>query len=166
MDEIIGEDYPLKVYSGAAKPLLRQARHDPEIHGEDGLGGVKGLLDPQEADVQKYLNQSTDHQDLTSVSEHIKRAVFKSKEKRLGDLIIVSTGGLTNIALLVSSYPSLLGPGAGVKEIVFMGGAIGTGNRGPTSEFNVLFDPEAAKIVCDCRCKVVMVPLNVTHMVS
>ena len=39
---------------------------------------------------------------------------------------IVSTGPMTNIALFVSVYPGLL---AGVEQFVFMGGAIGMGNR-------------------------------------
>ncbi|CAG8704824.1 4595_t:CDS:2, partial [Acaulospora colombiana] len=36
---------PVDVHAhrGATKPLMRPARHDPEIHGEDGLGGVEGL---------------------------------------------------------------------------------------------------------------------------
>lgn len=45
----------------------------------------------------------------------------------------------------------------------FEGGAIGVGNRGPVSEFNILCDPEAASIVFQCGLPVVMVPLEVTH---
>jgi len=33
----------IHVYPGASKPLIRPTRHDPEIHGEDGLAGVEGL---------------------------------------------------------------------------------------------------------------------------
>ena len=38
-------DAPIDVHAhrGAVKPLLRPARTDPEIHGDDGLGGVDGL---------------------------------------------------------------------------------------------------------------------------
>ena len=39
----IGAPESIKVYPGASKPLLRSPRHDPEIHGPDGLGGVEGL---------------------------------------------------------------------------------------------------------------------------
>ncbi|KAG0151848.1 hypothetical protein CROQUDRAFT_650395 [Cronartium quercuum f. sp. fusiforme G11] len=163
--QVLGEDYPLQVITGAAKPLLRSVRHDPEIHGSDGLAGVEGLFDADHLDVQEYVNKQTGtaSDDLITVPEQIKFAVRKCKEKGLGDLIIVVCGGMTNIALFASLYPSLLGVGNGVKEVVFMGGAIGIGNRGPTSEFNVLFDPEAVKIVFDSKCKVVMIPLNVTH---
>ena len=36
---------PVDVHAhrGAVKPLLRPARTDPEIHGDDGLGGADGL---------------------------------------------------------------------------------------------------------------------------
>ncbi|GAB5356167.1 hypothetical protein AAMO2058_000267900 [Amorphochlora amoebiformis] len=44
-----------------------------------------------------------------------------------------------------------------------MGGAIGIGNRSPVAEFNILVDPEAAKIVFESGAKVVMIPLEVTH---
>lgn len=165
VEELLGKEYPLKVYSGAQNPLLRQPRHDPEIHGHDGLGGVEGLLDGNDPDVKKFMNKESDtyQSPLLSVVEHIKKAVYFCRERSLGDLTLISTGGMTNIAMFILSYPSLIGLGKGVKEIVLVGGAVGIGNRGPTSEFNVLFDPEAAKIVCDCRCKVVMVPLNVSH---
>ncbi|KAK7695395.1 hypothetical protein QCA50_000031 [Cerrena zonata] len=36
--EAFGADPSIKVYPGAVKPLLRTTRHDPEIHGADGLG--------------------------------------------------------------------------------------------------------------------------------
>jgi uridine nucleosidase len=38
-------DAPVDVHThrGAVKPLIRPVRSDPEIHGEDGLGGVEGL---------------------------------------------------------------------------------------------------------------------------
>ena len=32
-------------------------------------------------------------------------------------------------------------------SVVFMGGAIGLGNKSPTAEFNVHFDPEATQMV-------------------
>jgi inosine-uridine nucleoside N-ribohydrolase len=34
-----------------------------------------------------------------------------------------------------------------IHSISFMGGAIGVGNMSPAAEFNILADPEAARIV-------------------
>ena len=45
----------VKVYGGAARPLLRPTRHDPEIHGPDGLGGVEGLPSAESGSVQERV---------------------------------------------------------------------------------------------------------------
>jgi len=44
-----------------------------------------------------------------------------------------------------------------------MGGAIGMGNMSPSAEFNIWYDPEAAKIVFDSKFEMFMSPLEVTH---
>jgi len=44
-----------------------------------------------------------------------------------------------------------------------LGGAIGIGNMAPAAEFNILVDPEAAKVVFESGVRVVMVPLEVSH---
>ena len=63
---------------------------------------------------------------------------------------IVAAGPMTNLALAIRldpEFPSL------AKELIFMGGYIGagiskaTGNPDFVSDFNLLFDPEAAQIV-------------------
>jgi inosine-uridine nucleoside N-ribohydrolase len=62
---------------------------------------------------------------------------------------IVAAGPLTNLALAIRldpEFPSL------AKELIFMGGLIGgiskaTGNPDFGSDFNLIFDPEAAEIV-------------------
>ena len=48
-----------------------------------------------------------------------------------------------------------------------MGGAIGAGNITPAAEFNVYFDPHAAKGVFDIKGNIplVMIPLELTHQV-
>jgi pyrimidine-specific ribonucleoside hydrolase len=53
---------------------------------------------------------------------------------------------LTNIALLLRTYPEVA---AGLREIVFMGGAAHVGNATASAEFNVFHDPEAAAVVLD-----------------
>ena len=46
-----------------------------------------------------------------------------------------------------------------------MSGAMGLGNTGPSTEWNVELDPEAAKIVFECGLPIVQIPLEVTHTV-
>jgi inosine-uridine nucleoside N-ribohydrolase len=63
---------------------------------------------------------------------------------------IVAAGPLTNLALAIKLDPEFA---ASAKELIFMGGLIGgglskvTGNSDFGSDFNLLFDPEAAEIV-------------------
>lgn len=66
------------------------------------------------------------------------------------------------MALLL--YPELKQKLSG---IAIMGGAIGVGNINPVAEFNILCDPEAARVVFEAGVDVdlTMVPLEVTHTV-
>jgi inosine-uridine nucleoside N-ribohydrolase len=73
---------------------------------------------------------------------------------------LVATGALTNVALCLQLFPEVK---ENIRQISFMGGAMETGNRSPVAEFNILCDPEAAEIVVNSGCEVVMVPLEVTH---
>jgi len=77
-----------------------------------------------------------------------------------GDITLVATGPLSNIATAVRREPAILSK---IKAISLMGGAIGVGNRMPAAEFNIWADPEAAAIVFDCERPITMSPLEVTH---
>jgi pyrimidine-specific ribonucleoside hydrolase len=59
-------------------------------------------------------------------------------------ITLVTLAPLTNIALLLRTYPDAA---AGIERLVFMGGSAGTGNVTAAAEFNVWHDPEAAAIV-------------------
>jgi pyrimidine-specific ribonucleoside hydrolase len=59
---------------------------------------------------------------------------------------LIPLAPLTNIALLLRTYPSVA---KGIREIVFMGGAVEAGNATASAEFNVFHDPEAAAVVLD-----------------
>jgi pyrimidine-specific ribonucleoside hydrolase len=63
-----------------------------------------------------------------------------------GRITLVPLGPLTNIALLLRTFPEAA---AGLREIVFMGGAAEVGNATASAEFNVWHDPEAAAIVLE-----------------
>ena len=75
---------------------------------------------------------------------------------------LVATGALTNIALLLWTYPDV----ANIADVFLMGGARGVGNTGPVAEFNFQVDPHAAAAVFEAGARglhVAMVPLEVTH---
>ena len=61
-----------------------------------------------------------------------------------GEITLIATGPLTNIALAVRREPRLTG---WVRDFVIMGGSAGRGNVTPAAEFNIAADPEAAAIV-------------------
>jgi purine nucleosidase len=77
-----------------------------------------------------------------------------------GEITLVATGPLTNIALAVRREPRLVGQ---VRDFVIMGGSAGRGNVTPAAEFNIAADPEAAAIVFGAGWTVTMVGLDVTH---
>ncbi|KAJ3551753.1 hypothetical protein NM688_g4526 [Phlebia brevispora] len=148
----------VRVHPGARKPLIRKPRHDPEIHGVDGLGGVEGL---PPADLPEVAERLLVNGTRVRAIEGIANAIRNTWQEGAGPQVtVISTGPMTNIALFISVYPELL---AGVEQFVYMGGGVGRGNRAPSAEFNILCDPEAAQIVLDAPVKTVMIPLNVTH---
>ena len=59
---------------------------------------------------------------------------------------LVPLAPMTNIALLLRTWPEAA---AGLRRIVFMGGAADVGNATASAEFNVWHDPEAAAIVLE-----------------
>ncbi|CAE6411553.1 unnamed protein product [Rhizoctonia solani] len=149
-----GSDDSIQVCPGASKPLLRPTRADPEIHGADGLGGVIGLPDPENATIRNRFAKSSINA-VQGLAEAVKKCTLEERK-----LYIIATGPLTNIALFSAVHPELL---SGVEEIIFMGGGVGVGNRSAAAEFNILCDPEAAQMVLNLEVPKVMIPLNVTH---
>ncbi|KII95044.1 hypothetical protein PLICRDRAFT_33872 [Plicaturopsis crispa FD-325 SS-3] len=146
----------VRVYPGASKPLLRPAKHDPEIHGEDGLGGVEGLPNADHPEVNSYFADPS-----IGAVEAMANSIRSTWNSGNGSQVtVVSCGPMTNVALFVSVHPELL---PAVEEFVFMGGGVGLGNRSAVAEYNILCDPEAAQIVLDSPVRTVMIPINVTH---
>jgi pyrimidine-specific ribonucleoside hydrolase len=63
-----------------------------------------------------------------------------------GLVTLVPLGPLTNVALLLRTHPEAA---AGLRQVVFMGGAADVGNATASAEFNVFHDPEAAAVVLE-----------------
>ncbi|KAJ2456127.1 hypothetical protein GGF42_003297 [Coemansia sp. RSA 2424] len=140
----------VKVYRGAAKPLVKPVFHATRIHGESGIDGTKLLPEP---DFDRYFAKGV------NAVNAIHSAIMSSTKP----ISVVAVGPLTNIALLISMYPEVV---PRIRILSIMGGAIGLGNTTSAAEFNVFCDPEAAQIVLNAGIgHVTMVPLEVTHTV-
>jgi pyrimidine-specific ribonucleoside hydrolase len=128
--------------AGALRPLIGEPIISTEFHGETGMDG------PAVLPLYTYP-VSTRH------AVEIMRMVLEEGEQTA----IAALGPLTNIALLIRLYPSLL---SRIEVISLMGGAIEGGNCTQDAEFNIFVDPEAAAIVFSSGVPIVMSGLNVT----
>jgi inosine-uridine nucleoside N-ribohydrolase len=131
------------VARGMERPLVRPPKHAPDIHGESGMDGPH-IPEP----------------DIEPVRQHAVDLITDLLMNSDGDITLVPTGPLTNIATALQYEPAII---PRIKAISLMGGAIGLGNRTPAAEFNILADPEAAAIVFASGCPITMTPLEVTH---
>ena len=132
----------VQVYPGAPQPLLLTAKHDPEIHGIDGLGGVEGLPDVDDPRVLSVFARNGDGSRVRAL-EGISTNIRNTWKNGSGNKVtVISSGPMTNIALFASVYPELLDA---VEEFVFMGGAVGMGNRSAVAEYNIMCDRESVQ---------------------
>ena len=131
------------VTAGSAGPLLRPAFDARQVHGESGLGGA--VLPPPTA--------------ASAAPGHAIDYIIDTIRAARGEITLVATGPLTNIALAVKREPRLAD---WVREFVIMGGSAGRGNVTPAAEYNMWADPEAAAAVFRAGWTVVMLGLDVT----
>jgi purine nucleosidase len=130
------------VTPGCARPLLRPALDARQVHGEGGLGGAD--LPPASAG---------------PAAGHAVDYIIDTTGAAPGEITLVATGPLTNIALAVRREPRLA---EWVREFVIMGGSAGRGNTTPAAEYNMWADPEAAAVAFEAGWTVVMLGLDVT----
>jgi inosine-uridine nucleoside N-ribohydrolase len=140
--QIFGLEVP--VHAGAARPLLSEPKHAQFIHGNTGLDGP----------ALPELGREVASRDAVGF--------IIDSARRYGDLYLVATGPLTNLALALRYAPDIA---KRLKGISLMGGSASFGNVTPAAEFNIFFDPEAADIVFSCGVPLMMCGLNVTHQV-
>lgn len=133
----------IPVAKGADKPILRELEIAEAVHGDSGLDGP-------------YLPQPKQEPEELSAVEMMAKVVEESEEK----VTLVPTGPLTNIAVFLLAYPHLKEK---IARISLMGGSAVGGNWTPAAEFNILVDPEAAKIVFESGIPITMSGLDVTH---
>ena len=130
------------VTAGCAGPLLRPALDARHVHGDSGLGGA--VLPP--ATTSPALGHAIDY-------------IVDTVGAAPGEITLVATGPLTNIALAVKREPRLAD---WVRRFVIMGGSAGRGNVTPAAEYNIWADPEAAAAVFRAGWIVTMLGLDVT----
>lgn len=135
--------HAIPIARGMDKPLIIPAQHAADIHGESGLDGPD-IPEPE----------------IEPVSTHAVDLIIELLLQSAGDITLVPTGPLTNIALALRREPAILPK---IKSISLMGGAIGAGNVTASAEFNIYADPHAAAIVFGCGRPITMCPLEVTH---
>jgi purine nucleosidase len=130
------------VTAGCAGPLLRPALDARQVHGDSGLGGA--VLPPAAA---------------SPADGHAIDYLIDTVRAAPGEITLVATGPLTNIALAVQREPRLAD---WVRRFVIMGGSAGRGNVTPAAEYNIWADPEAAAAVFRAGWTVTMLGLDVT----
>ncbi|NMA76450.1 MAG: nucleoside hydrolase [Actinomycetales bacterium] len=124
--ELLDLDAPIA--RGAARPLVQEPMYADDTHGPGGLGHAE-LPEPSRAGdprsgAQLWVDLARSHP---------------------GELVGLVLGPHTNLALALEIEPEL--PQL-LRRLHIMGGAINhRGNTGPTSEWNVAVDPEAAQRV-------------------
>jgi len=140
------------VLKGQGSALLNPMPFCAEIHGETGLDGLDG----------KPIFPHVEEQKTPGFwLENMKNAIANSYFQTGDPINLVCTGSLTNAALLLTLFPEI----KQYIRISLMGGAMGIGNTGPVSEFNIENDPESAHIVFESGVDLTMIPLEVTHTV-
>ena len=138
---LIGNHAPFGV--GRPRPLVAEPIVVPTVHGKSGLDGPD-LPEP----------------DFEPCGLSAPALMEKVIEESEGPVTIVPTGPLTNVAALLLTRPDLKPK---IARISLMGGGIAYGNWTPAAEFNILVDPEAAKVVYESGIPIYMAGLDVTE---
>ena len=136
------------VYKGRDRALLSSSPYFPheagrKIHGPKGSGDIT-------------LKESKRSIEKINAIDYLSSLMMKRD-----DITIITTGPMTNLASVLSSYPTL---SSWKGKVIFMGGALTVrGNVNHFAEANIFKDPEAAKIVVESGLDVTMIGLDVTE---
>ena len=139
----LGVDVP--VYAGCGQPMVREKMIAGDIHGETGLDGP--VFPPLTKELEK---------------EHAVNFIIKTLMESDGDITMVTTGPMTNLAMAMRMEPAIIPK---IKQIVLMGGAYTNGNVTPAAEFNLIADAAAAYVCFTSGRPITMMGLDVTRKV-
>jgi len=150
LEMLNAEEIPVGM--GLSAPLVRDTPKDPFTHGNDGQG-------------ENFLPEPK----MTLSNKHGVDLIIDTVKKNAGDIYIIATGPLSNIAMAIRKAPEIK---AMISGIYAISGAFGlneysylnaTGDS-PQSEWNVFVDPEAADLVYNAGVDFTAVGLDVaTH---
>ncbi len=144
---LLGRD-DVQIARGAAGPIAHEWSTSAHVHGEQGMGTLR----------RSDLIAGPALSDLSAVE-----LILQQARSHSGDLLIIATGPLTNLALALLAYPDLR---EHVANVVIMGGAFERGgNVTPFAEYNFYVDPLAADIVMTSGLDLTILPLDITHEV-
>lgn len=139
----LGVDVP--VYGGCGRPMVRERITAGDIHGESGLDG------PVFPPLARAAEQ-----------EHAVNFLIRTLLASDGDITVVTTGPMTNLAMAMRMEPAIVDK---IARIVLMGGSYTNGNVTPAAEFNIMADGEAAYVCFNSGRPITMVGLDVTRKV-
>jgi purine nucleosidase len=123
------------------------------VHGGDGLGGV----------YRRFIDEGGRVPDAGEATADAGAFIVEQAKLLGGDLTIVATGPVTNLALAIEKDPAALDR---VGQVLIMGGALEVaGNIRGLVEFNAGCDPEALARVLGSGLKITLFPLDVTTQV-
>ena len=142
--QYLGLDVP--VYQGCGQPMIRDKQVVAgDIHGESGLDG------PVFAPLTKQAEK-----------KHGVQFIIDTLLASDGDITIVTTGPMTNLAMAMRLCPDIIPK---IHEIVLMGGSYQLGNVTPAAEYKIIADADAAHVAFTCGRKITMIGLDVTRKV-
>lgn len=145
-----------RVARGAAAPLAGPLLTAAHVHGEDGLGNLGGLREPDGR--PRYPEPSRTLEMLDGPD-----LILETADRFAERLVLVALGPLTNVALALRRNRGRV---ARAARIVVMGGAVAVpGNVTAAAEFNMHVDPEAAAEVFASGLPIELVSLDVTRRV-
>ncbi len=147
----------LLVGQGAARPLEEDLITALQVHGNDGLGELDGLLTT--AGTPRYPPAR-----LPSVLSTAQEVWNDCVRRYPDEVALITLGPLTNVALGLKVNPLTVQK---FHSVIVMGGAIAVpGNIAPAAEFNIYVDPHAAHRVFKASLPLTLVPLDVTTRVG
>ena len=130
---VYGVGGQIPIYGGCRRALVHPNMVIPEIHGHDGLGDINNADFGLEGKPERLD------------PDHAVNALIAAAEKYGSDLVLLTLGPLTNIAIAFRMNEAAM---MRIGRIIVMGGAEdGRGNTSPFAEFNIRCDPEAAEIL-------------------
>jgi inosine-uridine nucleoside N-ribohydrolase len=132
------------VFAGSDRPLRLKPGYATEVWGGDGGLGLKR---PRRGAVSE------------SAFDYLVRTLAQAADH---SVLMCLLGPLTNLAHLLLKEPALA---AKIDRLMIMGGALGKGNATASAEFNIWFDPHAARQAFASRIPMVVATLDLTRSV-